>query len=201
MGYCCQQQGDVENALVYYHKAELLDKNRFWLLSRIAWCYRKTGNYEKAVAYYRDAEKIEPENLMIQASLGQCFLEMENYREALKYYFKVEYLQPENHKVQRPISWCSFMLGNLENARKYLEKSLTQGSNKNDYMNLGHIYWCLGNKPKAIENYRLSLAKANMDVEWFSRVLNDDHKYLSPYHIAAFDIPLMVDYIRLSAKP
>ena len=109
---------------------------------RIAWCYRKKGEYEKAVAYYHEAEKLEPENLQVQAWLGHIYMEMENYEKALKYYFKVEYLQPENHKVHRPISWCSFMLGKIENAAKYLEKSLAHGTSKNDYLNLGHIYWC-----------------------------------------------------------
>jgi tetratricopeptide (TPR) repeat protein len=201
MAYCCQQLGDFDQALGYYHKAELLDKNRLWLLNRIAWCYRKTGDFEKAVDYYREAEKLEPDNLIVQASLGQSYMEMENYKEALKYYFKVEYLQPDNHKVRRPISWCSFMLGNLDNARKYLEKSIVQESSKNDYMNLGHIYWCQGDRQKAIENYRLSLASASMDFDWFSRVLGEDSKYLAPYNISAFDIPLVVDYIRMSDKP
>ena len=80
------------------------------------------------------------------------YMEMGDFEKALKYYFKVEYLQPANHKVYRPISWCSFMLGKFDNAAKYLEKSLSHGAGKNDYMNLGHIYWCRGEKQKAIEN-------------------------------------------------
>jgi tetratricopeptide (TPR) repeat protein len=199
IGYCCQQEGHYDEALDYYHRAELLDRNRLWLLTRIAWCYRKTGKYEKAVEYYHEAEKLEPENLQVQAWLGHTCMDMENYAGALKYYFKVEYLQPENHKVQRPISWCSFMLGNMENARKYLEKTMGKESTRNDYLNLGHIYWCLHDRPKAIENYRKSLQTAHMDNEWFARALVDDSKYLSVHGIQQFDIPLMVDYILMSA--
>jgi tetratricopeptide (TPR) repeat protein len=199
IGYCHQQNGNFEEALEYYHRAELLDRNRLWLLTRLAWCYRKVGKNEKAVAYYYEAEKLEPENLQVQAWLGHTFMDMENYSEALKYYFKVEYLQPENHKVQRPISWCSFMLGNMENARKYLEKSLGKDTTRNDYLNLGHIYWCLHDRPKAIDNYRKSLLAAHMDHEWFTRALMDDSKYLTVHNIQQFDIPLMVDYILMSA--
>jgi tetratricopeptide (TPR) repeat protein len=198
IGYCYQQLGDFEQALEYYNKAALLDKNRLWLLNRIAWVYRKTGQYEKALAFYRDAEKLEPDNLQVQAWLGQTNMEMENYGEALKYYFKVEYLQPENHKVQRPISWCSFMLGKLENAQKYLEKTLESGHNKNDFLNLGHIYWCMGNKQLAIENYRKSLRSSNLDFDWFARTLNDDSRHLISHGITSFDIPLMIDYMRMS---
>jgi len=199
IGYCLQKLDNYQEALEYYHKAELLDRSRLWLLTRIAWCYRKTGKFDKAIAYYHEAEKLEPENLQVQAWLGQTLMETENYEEALKYYFKVEYLQPENHKVQRPISWCSFMLGKMENAKKYLERSLERESGKNDYLNLGHIYWCTQNKSGAIENYRKSLMAANMDRAWFSRALTEDGKYLSMYGIPPFDIPLMADYINMSA--
>ena len=199
IAYCYEQMGDFPSALEYYQKAALLDKNRLWLLKRMAWCYRKSGMYENALTYYHDAERIEPEDLQIQAWLGHTYMEMEHYEEALKYYFKVEYLQPENHKVHRPISWCSFMLGKLENARKYLEKSLEWGSSKNDYINLGHVYWCMGNKTKAIENYRKSLNASSRDFNWFARVLHEDSRHLLPYGIHSFDIPLMIDYIRMSA--
>jgi tetratricopeptide (TPR) repeat protein len=198
IGFCWQKTGNFTEALANYHKAELLDRNRLWLLTRIAWCYRKTGDYDKAVMYYHEAEKLEPENLEVQAWLGQTLLEMEDYEEALKYYFKVEYLQPGNHKVKRPISWCSFMLGKLDRARKYLEKSLEQETSKNDFLNMGHIYWCMHNKPKAIENYKKSLQAASMDFTWFARAMADDSKHLTLHGIQAFDIPLMIDYIMMS---
>jgi tetratricopeptide (TPR) repeat protein len=199
IGYCWQKMNKFTEALEYYHKAELLDRNRLWLLTRIAWCYRKAGKFEKAENYYHEAEKLEPDNLQVQAWLGHTMMEMENYEEALKYYFKVEYLQPENHKVQRPISWCSFMLGKMENARKYLEKSLDNETNKNDFLNLGHIYWCLNNKQKAIESYRRSFQASHMDIDWFARALMDDGKHLAIHGIHLFDIPLMIDYIMMSA--
>jgi tetratricopeptide (TPR) repeat protein len=199
IGYCYQKENRFKEALDYYHKAELLDGKRIWLMTRIAWCCRKTGQYSEAAEYYREAEKVEPENLQVQAWLGQTMMEMEDYDEALKYYFKVEYLQPQNHKVHRPISWCCFMLGKLDKARKYLEKSLAHEVTKNDYLNMGHICWCLNDKPAAIENYRNSLRTANMDLEWFAKTLVDDSPQLVSLGIRAFDIPLMIDYIMMSA--
>jgi tetratricopeptide (TPR) repeat protein len=200
IGYCYQQSGDYDKALEYYHKAELLDKNKLWLINRIAWCYKKKGEFELAIGYYLEAEKLEPENLQVQAYLGHIYMETGDYEKALKYYFKVEYLQPDNYKVYRPISWCSFMLGKFDNAAKYLEKALLHGISKNDYMNLGHIYWCKDDRQKAIENYRMSLKISGMDMDWFSNVFHDDSKYLGMHGIKAIDIPLMIDYIRLSVN-
>jgi len=198
IAYCYQQLDDLDQALTYYHKAELLDKNKLWLINRIAHCYRKKGDFKKAVEYYHEAEKLDPENLELQVFLGNVYLETGDYEMALKYYFKVEYLQPDNHKVHKPLSWCSFMLGKLDQAAKYLEKSMLQEASKNDFMNQGHIFWCQGKKQMAIEKYRLSLKASHMDIDWFARVLQEDSKYLATYGIHAIDIPLMIDYIRLS---
>ena len=65
-------------------------------------------------------------------------------------------------------------------------------------MNLGHIYWCKNERQKAIENYRQSLKASGMDIDWFSRVFLDDSKHLGQHGIRAIDIPLMIDYVRLS---
>lgn len=200
IGYCYQQTVDYDKALEYYHKAELLDKNKLWLINRIAWCYKKKGEFELAVGYYLEAEKMEPENLQVQAYLGHIYMEIGDYEKALKYYFKVEYLQPDNYKVYRPISWCSFMMGKFDTAAKYLEKPLLQGINKNDYMNLGHIYWCKNERQKAIENYRQSLRASGINIDWFARLFHDDSKYLEQHGIAPLDIPLMIDYVRLSGQ-
>jgi tetratricopeptide (TPR) repeat protein len=198
IGYCYEQTGEFDKALEYYHKAELLDKNKLWLINRIAWCYKKKGEFELAIGYYLEAEKLEPDNLQVQAYLGHVYMETGDYEKALKYYFKVEYLQPDNFKVYRPISWCSFMLGKFDNAAKYLEKPLLHGTSKNDYLNLGHIYWCKNERQKAIENYRQSLIVSGMDIDWFSKAFPEDSKYLDQFGIPQIDIPMMIDYIRLS---
>ncbi|MBE0655938.1 MAG: tetratricopeptide repeat protein, partial [Bacteroidales bacterium] len=198
IAYCYQSMGDFERALDFYKKAELLSEPRTWLFNRIAFCLRKIDDYEEAIHYYGESEKLDPENLYIQTSLGQVYMEKEDFDEALKYFFKVEYLSPENIKVHRPIAWCSFVLGKNETAKKYFEKIVLKEGNKYDYMNLGHVYWSLGDKIKAIENYRHSIKKSDMDFLWFAGVMKEDTRYLLNYGIQAFDIPLMLDYLRMS---
>ena len=198
--FCYQQTGEFQKAIDYYHKAELISKNKLWLFNKLAFCYRKLDLFEKSVEYYKKAEKLDADNLQIQAYLGHVYLDMDNFESALKYYFKVEYLSPDNHKIQRPIAWCSFMLGKLDIARKYFEKVILKEDNKNDYMNLGHVQWCLGNKQKAIEYYTLSIKKSNLDFIWFTKVLEEDSKYLIKLGIHAFDIPLMIDYLKICLK-
>jgi tetratricopeptide (TPR) repeat protein len=192
-----QKIGDFKKALEFYHKAELFDRSKSWVIKKIAYCSRKTGDFNKALEYYKAAERLEPDNLFIQTFLGHTMMDKEAFEEALKYYFKVEYKAPKNHKIHRPIAWCSFLLGKFDQAEKYLLKVMEKEGNKNDFMNLGHVLWCQGNRKGAIENYRISLEKGSRDIEWFREVMEEDGIHLVRHGIKELDIPLMVDYIRM----
>jgi len=196
-GFSYQKLGNFEKALEYYHKAELFNREKSWVIKKIAYCARKSGDTARAMEYYRAAEKLEPDNLLIQSNLGHTLMDRGEYEAALKYYFKVEYHQPDNHKVQRPIAWCSFVLGKFEQAEKYFRKVIEKEGNRNDFVNLGHVLWCTGNRKEAIENYHRSLEKAGRDFEWFSSVMEEDARYLRKHGIKTMDIPLMIDYMRM----
>jgi len=70
--------------------------------------------------------------------------------------------------------------------------------NKNDFLNLGHVEWCMGNKTAAIQQYKNSLAASSGDHAWFSKVMQEDSRYLTKHGVKPFDIPLMIDYLRMS---
>jgi len=197
IAYSYQKLGDFEKAIEYYHKAELFDKNKIWIFKKIAFCYRKSGDFKSSLKYYKEAEKQDPENLYIQTYIGHTYMDMENFETALKYYFKVEYQDPKNYKVYRPIAWCSFALGKFDNSRKYFDKAIQKEENKNDLINLGHLEWCTGDKQKAIGYYKKALIKSGADFEWLTSVFEQDKNYLLKYGIKSFDIPLMIDYLKL----
>jgi tetratricopeptide (TPR) repeat protein len=196
--YCYQKLGKFKEALDFYKRAELQSKPRSWLLNKIAYCYRRLGEFDSAISYYMESEKIDPDNLHIQTSLGQVNVDKHDFKTALKYFYKVEYLAPDNIKVHRPIAWCSFVLGKAKVAEKYFSKVLEKEANQYDYMNMGHVYWCLGNKKLAIENYLLSIKKSGNDFNWFSKIMMTDQVHLIDYEISAFDIPLMLDYLKIN---
>jgi tetratricopeptide (TPR) repeat protein len=198
IAFSYQKLGDFDNALQYYLRSDLTDIKKPWNTKKIALCYNRLGNYQKAIEYYQEAEKMEPENIQIQANLAHNYFDMKDYENALKIYFKVEYLAPDNLKILRPIAWCSFMLNKPGNAKKYYEKIADADRTKYDLLNLGHAEWCMGNKQKAIDYYKLSVTKANMDLAWFADELNADSEMLINYGIDPVNIPLMRDYIQIA---
>jgi len=199
-GYCYQQLNNFEKALKYYIKAELFDKNKLWLHKKIAFCYRMLNEFQNANKYLLEAERMEPDDLYIQSNLGRNYMEMEDYKAALKYFYKVEYLAPDNQKIQRPIAWCSFLLGKFESSQKYFKKILKSDSNEHDFMNLAHVEWCMGNKSEAINYYKEALKASQYNFEWFTTEYLFDSKHLIKNNIDAMDIPLMLDFIKISIK-
>ena len=67
-------------------------------------------------------------------------------------------------------------------------------------MNIGHVEWCMGNKKTAIDSYISSIKKSDLDFEWFTKVFEEDSKYLEKHGINPFYIPLMIDYVKMSVK-
>ena len=199
-GYCQQQLKNYEEALHLYLKADIFKHDQIWNLKKIALCYRYLKNPEKAIKYFKETEKIDPENLHTQVSIGHCLLEMKNYAEALKYYFKVEYLDPKNKKVWRPITWCSLALGKLEQAEKYAMKSINDLPAQSDYLNMGHIKWCYGNRKEALEWYNKCVKFEGNTIKDFIESFENDKQILLNHNVDVSDIPIMMDQLKYSLE-
>ena len=194
--FCMQQLKQYEKALELYLQAQLFDHNQVWNLKKIALCYHHLKNPEKALEYYQEAEKIQPDSIHTQVSIGHCLLELKNFEEALKYYFKVEYLDPGNKKVGRPIVWCALALGKFEHAEKYSLKLLDENPTRHDYMNMGHIKWCKGDRQEALKWYKDCVTFPGNSMKDFLESFNNDKGVLITHNVEEAEIPIMLDQLR-----
>jgi Tfp pilus assembly protein PilF len=199
IAYCYENQGDFENALDYYQRADLIESNRPWILKKMALCSKYLNNWSQALDYYKQAAAIEPDDLKIQANIGQCLIHTREYEQALDYYFKIEVLAPENHRIRRPLAWCSFILGKFETAEDYLKRLLADDpENMHDLMNLGHVHWCRRNEEKALELYCQSF-RVGKNPKVFENSFNEDRKHLQKHNISSFEMDLMLEYVKMKA--
>jgi len=196
MGYCLQRLKRYDEAVQYYIKAELFDTNRAWLLRKIGLCYRNLNDHNNAIKYYTEALKLDPENQFIQLSIGHCYLSIQQYEEALNYFYKLEYLSNENVKVLRPIAWILFLEGNFESALKYYQRILAEAPNRFDFMNIGHVEWCLGNKHKAVENYQNSIHEKDNTLKQFMDSFKEDQIHLIKHGISSEEIYMVLDHLK-----
>jgi tetratricopeptide (TPR) repeat protein len=196
IAFCFQKLKNYSDALNHYKKAELFEANRLWNLKKIAYCNRQLKNYEESLKYYQEAEKLAPDDLYVQTFIGHSYLDLKEYDKALEYYYKVEFLADENKKVLRPIAWCNFLLGKFPEARTYYLRLMESEANKHDFMNLGHLEWCSGDRNAAVKNYKISLSRDDNNLRSFLAAFEEDKKYLTGFGIPEPEINLMLDYLK-----
>jgi len=174
MGYSAQKNGNIEQALDNFLKAQLFDENQVWNLKKIAWCYRHLNQWDKALEYYQKADSVKPDNIQITTTIGRCLLELEKYSEALKYYYKAEYFDSGNSKVLRAIALCNYQESKYEQALKYIGKIPPQDLLAEDYILSGHCQRKLSKLKDAVENYQQAVVKFNdYTIENLEEAIND----------------------------
>ena len=194
LGYCHQKQKQYTQALSAYSKADVLKPDNVWTNRHLATCYRMMNDYAKAIVYYKKVEQVQPENRSLLYNIGSCLAELEQFDDALHYFFKLDFIEPDNLRTWRAIAWCSFMLKKLEQAQKFYDKIIEKKGVAPDYLNAGHVAWCMGDMKQAIAFYikscELSGSKA-----LFLNIFSKDKAFLLENGIKAYDIALMYDLI------
>jgi tetratricopeptide (TPR) repeat protein len=194
IGYCYQEAGIYDEALKYYKRAELIDRN-LWILKKVGICLRRLGRNEEALEYYLQAADIEPENIHTIIMTAHCYLDLKDYDSALKYYFRIEYLEPGNIKILRPIAWCYFALGRFDDSEKYYERLSAEKLTAHDFINKGHLALCQGNKKAAVDYYKQSITGGKISREDFIGIFSEDRPLLISNGVNPDDLPILLDYL------
>jgi hypothetical protein len=63
-------------------------------------------------------------------------------------------------------------------------------------INAAHVELCLGNKPKAMENYVAALRTGEISLAQFTETLDFDKHFLIANGVETTEIQLISDYIR-----
>lgn len=194
LGYCNQQAGDYEKALENYRMAELIER-RPWTVKKIGLCLRRLGRYEEALDYFLMATDADNSDKHAVLMTAHCYLDLRDYENALKYYFRIEYDQPGNVRILRPIAWCYFALGRLEESLKYYDRLKETKLSAHDYINIGHLYLCMGHKKEAAEYYRQCLTGHDFTRDSFLSTMKYDEELLLRNGVDPSDLPIITDFV------
>ena len=198
IGYCYQQNGNIENALQNYEHAELLNAESLWTLRRIAACHRTLGHTQKALEYYKRVENSKSDDLNIALNMGHCYLELGNYEEAIKCYYKVEFLDEKSNRAWRPLAWCLLLSKNFSQSKNYYDKILNDNPTFEDFLNMGHLALVQGQIQDAINYYKKSINYNKSDIEKLLYSLKEDEKHLFEMGINVSMIPYIIDALLYS---
>lgn len=197
IGYCYQENNNYRDALIYYRRAELIDRKP-WTLKKIGLCLRRLGKTEEALEYYLQAGDMDPENIHTVIMTAHCYLDLNDYEKALKYYFRVEYREPDNLKILRPIAYCYFALGRFDDSEKYYERLSAGKLSAHDLINKGHLALCKGKKREAVDLYRQSIAMDDITSDQFMNIFFADQELLITLGVNPDDLPILLDYLLFS---
>jgi len=196
MGYCCEKLGDIEAAIDYYQRAELLDSQSRWTRRRLAACYRQIGNKEKAIEYYSLLSEQDPEDMQSALLLGYVCIEHGDLRRAIKQFYKVEFLDEKSTKAWRPLAWTLFLTGDFDGARRYYDKIKQDAPTAVDYLNMGHVALASGDIRSAINHYGLYLHNvADAKAESLQKAIAADSDALKKVGVDASLLPLVIDAV------
>lgn len=197
-GYCLQQMDRYDEAIAMYRKADLFDSNRKWLLGKIAQCYLKKSDSQEALNAYIELLALEPDNLRTTASIGTCYLNLGKFEKALEYFYAIDFAEPGSARAMRPVAWCLFALGRIPESAEYYRQLLEMDPNAYDFMNAGHVAFCLGNRQLAVDYYKNSIHYRDGDLNAFLKAFVADRKLLVANGINPDEIPLIIDYVRIN---
>lgn len=196
IGFAYQNAGNIDQALNYYKRYELLHEDDAWNMRHIAACYRAQGKYEQALEYYRRAETFAPDNVSLVLTIGHVLLEQNRTNDALQQYFKADLMDGAKHRAWRPIAWCSFLLSDYDRAFDYYDRIARDDKpSPQDLLNRGHVLLCQGNTQEAINTYREALQGMDGDTAKFRAAFKGDAMELRLHGVSAVDQALIPDAV------
>jgi tetratricopeptide (TPR) repeat protein len=210
MGHSLMKLGKISQAIADFEKADMLDSQSAWTLTRMVRCYSLLGNYSSALSAGERLEELRPNQLTNTMAIGRAHLALGNYSQAVKAFYKAFFLDEKSGKAIRPLAWSLLMDKQFEQSRKYYERIISEfDPTPEDYLNMGHLSLATGNYAEAQNFYRISLLARpqptghtnpapTANTESFIADMQTDSKSLIHLGIAPSLIPLITDAILYS---
>lgn len=100
LGAIMQKQGNFDEALRYYSKAEYLDPSNVNTRINVGTLYQQKGDYKTAITAYDSVLILYPDNIQANINKAQCLYKLGDNKGALDIYKKILAKEPNNEIAQ-----------------------------------------------------------------------------------------------------
>lgn len=197
IAYCYQKTAELEKAIEYYEKAELLSPNK-WCKKMLVSCLMQMGYYPKALNILKELNN-DRETTSQLLNLSECLIHLQHYDDAINTLYKIDYIKPNNPKVWRLISYCSFLNKDFTKAELFINKISRENRTKSDWINLGHTLWCNKKKKEAIDCYVEACRTSKNSTGVIQQIIKDKD-VLGANGIDGNDFYFILDKVRYEAE-
>ena len=115
LGAIMQKQGNYDEALRYYSKAEYLDPSNVNTRINVGTLYQEKGDYKTAITAYDSVLILNPENVQANLNKAQSLAKMGDNKAALDIYKKILAKDPSNEAAQNE------MIGMVKNTMSVMQ--------------------------------------------------------------------------------
>lgn len=201
LGLCMQQTGKFSSAISYYQQARMLEPDNQDILYRLQYCLAQKERYQEQLECLLELEEKSPENSKILTEVGLCLIQLERWEEAERRFYKLEFLGKRVAPSLRAIAWCCLNRGEYETAKNLYLRLFNERPSEviwEDYLNIGHTVWLLGDVAAAIAfygEYAHRYLIANPEAKDALVPFTKDNKLLLSKGMSQEDIDIMYDLI------
>ncbi len=197
IGYCYNASGNLEEAMKWYKRAELVHPDSKWLLKKIALCSRMLNKFDQAAQYYAKALESDPDNYHLLMSAGHCMLESGNSIGAVANYYHADYVKPGKTSTWRAIAWGELLSGDAKKSLEYYSRILEKDdSNAMDHLNSGHANYVLGNLKEAAECYKRSARNNGFGIKGLEKAIAEDMPELEKLGVNPVEFNLLIEKVK-----
>ena len=100
LGAIMQKQGNFDEALRYYSKAEYLDPSNITTRINVGTLYQQKGDYKTAITAYDSVLILYPDNIEANLNKAKSLAKMGNNKESIDLYKKILAKNPDNEQVK-----------------------------------------------------------------------------------------------------
>ena len=127
---------------VYQHKASVLFK---------------ANRQEDAIEACTEVLSVEPSHLQTYLNRGSLYGELEQYEKAIEDFNQAELLDSRNPNIYNNRGWAYLQLKQYDKALSDIDHAISLQATDVEYFNRAMIHRGLGERQKALEDYKMSL--------------------------------------------
>lgn len=192
-GFCYQLRNEIENALAYYKKADLIESGSVWTVKRIVQCLQLLNRHREALEYIEDLCITTPDDTKVLILKAKSLVATEKFEKAIAILTKVAYIEPDNFTALRLLSYSQYMLGKFDASINNLKKIVSSNPQSFDYIIMGNIAMAKSDFKEAINCYELAAERDEKGIDGVIDSVKSKSSELESLGVDTSVLPMILD--------
>ena len=193
IGFCYQRHAEIEKALNYYQKAELMESGSLWTIKKIVQCLQLLNRHREALEYIEDLCITNPDDTQILLQKAGSLIALQKFDKAIPVLTKANYLNKDSIASLRLLAFCQYRIGKFDAAINSFKKIVSDAPQANDYVIMGNISMAQGDFREAINCYELASERHEKALDGVIEDVKKSQEELKSLGVDTSILPMLLD--------